>query len=282
MRKIAFYQIRIEVMIYTSCAKFRRRQMTINDIITILSLIIAFFAWFTKFRWSKEYRIAKDEIIKSKDAIIDELRERVNFYKEMTPMKLTEYFNSIKSALENYNDELQEELKVTKNKIDEKEKSVLQIMNTDKIKEETIKQIEKEKSVLLEETRRLENGINEIIERIIKNSDNIEFLDGFKKNLYSENIKVFDDKGNMKIMQPSSTALDFAYELGSEIGDHARGVRLNRRYLVPLSYVLKSGDYVELFKSNEIMVKESWLEFANNPKSRELIQKTLHNKVYKK
>ena len=61
--------------------------ITFEQIITVLSLLAALLAWFSKIRWSKEYRLAKDEIIKSKEAQIIELSNRISLYKDMTPMK---------------------------------------------------------------------------------------------------------------------------------------------------------------------------------------------------
>ena len=54
--------------------------------------IAAVLAWVAKIRWSKEYRMALDESIQAKDAQIDTLKEQLTAYKELSPMKIREYF----------------------------------------------------------------------------------------------------------------------------------------------------------------------------------------------
>jgi len=82
--------------------------------ITILSLVAAILAWVSKLKWSKEYSRAKDEIIRLKDAEIEQL-------KELNPIKIREYFQSVKTQLEEYNDRLQCQLAIAEERIEELE-----------------------------------------------------------------------------------------------------------------------------------------------------------------
>jgi len=75
--------------------------------------------------------------------------------------------------------------------------------------------------------------------------DPIEFLDEFKMNLFSTEIMVFTPKGYLINMPKGSTALDFAYEIHTEIGNKAIGAKVNYK-LQPLNSVLQSGDQVEI------------------------------------
>jgi chromosome segregation ATPase len=101
---------------------------TLYAIITGLSIISTILAWIAKIRWSKEYALAKDEIIKSKEAEITSVKEQLKIKDELikvkesqiehlnslNPPKLKEYYDSIKSGLEAYNDTLKEELEKSK------------------------------------------------------------------------------------------------------------------------------------------------------------------------
>ena len=84
----------------------------ISAIITIGSLIAAILAWVAKLKWSKEFEKAKDETIKAKEAQITALEREVKSLQDMTPMKLREYFDSVKLQLEEYNEELQKQLDI--------------------------------------------------------------------------------------------------------------------------------------------------------------------------
>ncbi|MCH7754041.1 hypothetical protein IH970_02795 [candidate division KSB1 bacterium] len=87
-------------------------------IITVLaSSIAAILAWIAKLLWSKEYIAAKDEVIKAKDAQIEVLNQQIEGLKELTPMKIREYFLSVKLQLEEYNDHLKGQLKDSKKKL---------------------------------------------------------------------------------------------------------------------------------------------------------------------
>lgn len=94
----------------------------------------------------------------------------------------------------------------------------------------------------------------------------LEFLDTFKLNLYAHEVFVFTPKGDIKTLPQGATALDFAYFLHSELGDHCLGAKVNHT-LVPLSYVLQSGDQVELLTSPSQHPQKDWLHFVTTAKA---------------
>ncbi len=94
----------------------------------------------------------------------------------------------------------------------------------------------------------------------------LEFLDTFKLNLYAHEVFVFTPKGDIKTLPQGATALDFAYFLHSELGDHCIGAKVNHA-LVPLSYVLQSGDQVELLTSPSQHPQKEWLQFVTTAKA---------------
>lgn len=94
----------------------------------------------------------------------------------------------------------------------------------------------------------------------------IDFLDTFKLNLFASEIFVFTPKGEIKTLPQGSTALDFAFMLHTEIGEHCMGAKVNHK-LVPLSYKLKGGDQVEIITSNTQHPQKEWLEYAVTAKA---------------
>ncbi|MBI5217877.1 MAG: bifunctional (p)ppGpp synthetase/guanosine-3',5'-bis(diphosphate) 3'-pyrophosphohydrolase [Bacteroidia bacterium] len=102
-------------------------------------------------------------------------------------------------------------------------------------------------------------NLREVLEN--PNSNAIEFLDNFKMNLFSLEIYVFTPKGLLKRLPQGATALDFAFDIHSEIGYRSIGAKINHR-LEPLSYVLKSGDQIEILTSEKQKPKKEWLEFV--------------------
>lgn len=96
--------------------------------------------------------------------------------------------------------------------------------------------------------------------------DAMEFLGTFKLNLFAQEVFVFTPKGEIKTMPLGATALDFAFLLHSELGEHCIGAKVNHT-LVPLSYVLKGGDQVEILTSNSQHPQENWLDFVTTAKA---------------
>lgn len=97
--------------------------------------------------------------------------------------------------------------------------------------------------------------------------DAMEFLGTFKLNLFAQEVFVFTPKGEVKTMPQGATALDFAFMLHSEIGEHCIGAKVNHA-LVPLSYQLKGGDQIEVLTSNSQHPQKEWLKFVTTAKAR--------------
>lgn len=116
------------------------------------------------------------------------------------------------------------------------------------------------------------NRIREMLENAESNA--MDFIDDFKLNLFSDEIFVFTPKGDLKTLPVGATALDFAFEIHSDIGERCIGAKLNHK-LVPLSYVLNSGDQVEILTSSKQNPKEDWLEFVVTAKAKSKIKSVL-------
>lgn len=107
--------------------------------------------------------------------------------------------------------------------------------------------------------------IKELLENPEPNA--IDFIDTFKLNLFASEIFVFTPKGEIKTIPQSSTALDFAFTLHSDIGEHCIGAKVNHK-LVPLSHTLLSGDQVEILTSKKQQPQPEWLEFVTTAKAK--------------
>ncbi len=98
--------------------------------------------------------------------------------------------------------------------------------------------------------------IKEVLENPSSNA--LEFLDDFKLQLIHDEIFVFTPGGDLKKLPVGATALDFAFEIHTEVGNKCIGAKLNNK-LVPISHVLTNGDQVEILTSEKQHPKEEWL-----------------------
>jgi GTP pyrophosphokinase len=121
----------------------------------------------------------------------------------------------------------------------------------------------------------LDKWIKRIRETLESPTENaLEFLDDFKLNLFSSEIMVFTPKGHIVTLPKDATALDFAYEIHTEIGNKSIGAKVNHR-LVPLSHVLMSGDQVEIITSGVQKPTLEWNQFVTTVKAKSAIKNAL-------
>jgi GTP pyrophosphokinase len=108
--------------------------------------------------------------------------------------------------------------------------------------------------------------------------DPIEFLDEFKMNLFSSEIMVFTPKGFLVSLPKGASALDFAYEIHTEIGNKAIGAKVNYK-LSPINSTLQSGDQVEIITSEIAKPEMEWLSFVKTAKARDAIKNSLKTEM---
>ncbi len=114
--------------------------------------------------------------------------------------------------------------------------------------------------------------IKEILENPSPNA--LDFLDTIKLNLFAQEIFVFTPKGEIKTLAHGATALDFAYDIHTKVGDHAIGAKVNHK-LVPISEVLNSGDQVEILTSKTAKPKPEWKNLVTTAKAKNKIEYSL-------
>jgi len=102
-------------------------------------------------------------------------------------------------------------------------------------------------------------------------SDNRQFMDSVKLDLFHDVVFVFTPKGEVREVPVGSTPLDLAYAIHTEIGDHCVGAKINGK-LVPLRYQLHSGDMVEILTSPSQVPHRGWLKFVRTSKAKTKIK----------
>jgi GTP pyrophosphokinase len=83
--------------------------------------------------------------------------------------------------------------------------------------------------------------IREALENAEPNA--LEFIDNFKLQLYAKDVFAFTPRGDLIKLASGATALDFAFEIHTDIGMKCIGAKVNHK-IVPLSYQLQNGDQV--------------------------------------
>lgn len=114
------------------------------------------------------------------------------------------------------------------------------------------------------------------IKEILVNPDvnALDLLDMIHNDLIKSDIFVFTPKGDTRSIEKGATALDFAYQIHTQIGNKAIAAKINYR-LMPLSYVLKTGDQIEIITAENENPKHEWLDFVKTSKARKLILDSL-------
>jgi guanosine-3',5'-bis(diphosphate) 3'-pyrophosphohydrolase len=114
--------------------------------------------------------------------------------------------------------------------------------------------------------------VRELLER--QDLTALEFVDDFRGNLFSEEVFVFTPKGELKTLPVGSTALDFAFDIHTDIGAKCIGAKVNQK-LVSINHVLKNGDQIEILTSAKQKPNEDWLRFVVSPKAKSKIKELL-------
>ncbi len=113
--------------------------------------------------------------------------------------------------------------------------------------------------------------LRQLLERQREVDDPHEFLDAVKVDLFSDEVFIFTPDGDVINLPRGATALDFAYGVHSEVGDHCSGAKVNGTQK-PLSHVLESGDTVEVVTQNQQVPKKDWLDFVISGKAKTRIR----------
>ncbi len=100
------------------------------------------------------------------------------------------------------------------------------------------------------------------------------FLQNLKIDFFTKRIFAFTPKGDVIDLPEESSAIDFAYAIHSDIGNHASGVKINGKYS-KLDSMLHNGDIVTVETSEKSNPTTKWLDAAKTTLARRHIKKYL-------
>lgn len=126
---------------------------------------------------------------------------------------------------------------------------------------------------------RAREWVQRLLEMQRSTHNSLEFIENVKIDLFPDEVYVFTPKGHIMELPKGATAVDFAYAVHSDIGNHCVSAKVNRR-LVPLSMPLTNGQTVEVTISANAHPNPTWLNFVVTSKARSNIRnflKTQHH-----
>jgi guanosine-3',5'-bis(diphosphate) 3'-pyrophosphohydrolase len=112
-------------------------------------------------------------------------------------------------------------------------------------------------------------------------TDPKEFLESVKVDLFSDEVFVFTPKGDVKSLPRGATAVDFAYAVHSEVGEHCVGAKVNSK-IAPLRYKLTNGDTVEILTSPTSHASKDWLTFVKTSRAQTRIRSFIRQEERKR
>lgn len=102
------------------------------------------------------------------------------------------------------------------------------------------------------------------------------YMEDITRAFYNDDIQVFTPKGEKVILPQNSTVLDFAYEVHTNLGNHAKYARINGR-LDPVTTTLRRGDIVEIFTDHDVHPQKEWERYLHTFKARKAVRKYLES-----
>ena len=100
-----------------------------------------------------------------------------------------------------------------------------------------------------------------VLQDVAFHSKDMDYMDGVTASFYNDDIMVFTPKGKGIILPKGATALDFAYEIHSKIGQHAVYARINGK-LMSVKTVLHRGDCVEIGTDKNSCPDTDWINYV--------------------
>ncbi len=102
--------------------------------------------------------------------------------------------------------------------------------------------------------------------------DNKDFVSSVKKEVFSDNVYVYNMKGEVIEMPKGSTLIDFAYKMGNDVGSTLVGAFVNDEF-VPVNYELKSKDRIRVVVDDlSFGPREEWIDIAKTSYAKKMIK----------
>lgn len=113
--------------------------------------------------------------------------------------------------------------------------------------------------------------LQSLLEIQSESGDAVEFLEHIKVDLFPDEVYVFTPKGKIMALPRGATAVDFAYAVHTDVGNHCVAVKINNE-LAPLRTELRNGDQVEIITSPTARPNPAWLNYVVTGKARSHIR----------
>ncbi len=123
-------------------------------------------------------------------------------------------------------------------------------------------------------TQRARQWVQNLLELQKNAGSPLEFVEHVKVDLFPDEIYVFTPKGKIMELPAGSTAIDFAYAVHTDVGNHCIACRINRQ-LAPLSARLQNGQTVQIVTAPGAQPNPAWLNFVVTGKARSNIRNYL-------
>lgn len=123
---------------------------------------------------------------------------------------------------------------------------------------------------------RARQWVQGLLEMQQRAGNSLEFIENMKLDLFPDEVYVFTPRGDILALPNGATAVDFAYEVHTDIGNTCVACRIDRN-LAPLSTVLQSGQSVEIVTAPRARPNPTWLNFVVTAKARTNIRHLLKN-----
>jgi len=113
-----------------------------------------------------------------------------------------------------------------------------------------------------------------LVEAQTRSVSSLEFIENVKVDLFPDDVYLFTPKGQIFALPRNATALDFAYFVHTDVGNHAVAARVDKK-LVPLRTRLNSGETIEIITAPSAAPHPQWLEWVVSGRARIAIRNHL-------
>jgi len=117
--------------------------------------------------------------------------------------------------------------------------------------------------------------LRHLLEWIQEMGDSSEFMSTLKVDLYREEVYTFTPRGKVIVLPRDSTPIDFAYAIHTAVGHNCVGAKVNGR-IVPLKYMLRNGDVIEILTQPGHMPSKDWLGLVRTSRARNKIRTVIN------
>jgi len=129
----------------------------------------------------------------------------------------------------------------------------------------------KEKTALSQREEQQFAWLRQLLEWQSDLTDAKEFMDTVKGDLFPDVVYVFTPRGDVRELPQGSTPVDFAYAVHTDIGHQCVGAKINGK-IVPIKYILRNGDRIEVITQTGHTPSRDWLKFVKTSKARTRIK----------